>query len=308
MSRKRKNDTKLLRLQLRHPRVGLAMAEAGAWLRWWSGCWSFRDRKSLPTGWVGLFAPMAPSRARRLSLGYAVHCAKNALLWKLLKRGKTSAISGMIKWKHLDRIRQPLEDGRPVIIAGWHVGAWFVLPLALRTLDRPLTLLMLGKSDLKPPADWEVLSTAEGGEGGVVAFRRCVQRLRTGGPVAMICDIYTDSGSGLPVTVVGVDLHLRRGFAALSRATGALIVPVSLRWDKGCRLVCEALPPLSSSEGDRSDRESFEARVIAEYGERLDAEIRARPSSVWPPKLGTLMEARNRQAMEVRAPVLPGVG
>lgn len=301
MSRKRYFERKIQRFLLRRPAWGMKLADFGARSSWRLHLGDARRKACGPAEWETLLGALTPEEARRYSMEQIAQCRKVLFLEQALKRAEPGTLAGMRRWVHPERITQPLAQGRPVIAAGWHVGPLYGFAFGLMALERPLTLLLHKPVHGLVPEDWEVIATDTGEAGGVVAFRQCTARLRKGGLVAMACDNFAGPETGLPVSVFGIHLYLKRGFAALSTATGAAIVPVSIQWEDGGRLVYEALPPLASADGDRSDREIFETRVVREYGERLDAYMRAFPYDLDPQRVRVFVRAWKREHGEASA-------
>jgi lauroyl/myristoyl acyltransferase len=187
-----------------------------------------------------------------------------------------------------------VEQGRPVIIALSHIGPLQASVLALLDLHRPVTFLLYRSLSGILPEGWELCFTDEKGSSRVQAFKRCREKLKAGLPVAIACDVFTREDVGVPVTVFDMELRIMRGFAALARSSGAMIVPVSIEWEGRNRLLFQAHPPLKSTDGDRSDREGFETAVLREYAAHIDQFMQTHSYELHPHRVELFLNAWNR--------------
>lgn len=294
MSRRSRVERALFPLILRQPRLGLALADLLRRIQY--RVHPGRDQRNLTSrgDWEKLLGPQSRDWLHEVRCEQFRNVQRSFLVEKYLKRAPLADARKLVRWEHFERIRAPLDEGRPLIVALWHVGPLFASALGLRVLDRPVSVILHRKVTGEIPEGWELIYTERGRAAGIQAFRKGVARLKEGRPLAIACDVFCRDGDRLPARVFGLDLELRRGFAAIARVSGAIIVPVTIRWSGTSTLVYEALPPLKSSDGDRSDREAFELAVISEYARTVDAYMRLRPYDLDPRRVGLFIQAWKR--------------
>jgi len=294
MSRRPFVERTLLPLMLRNPRLGLTLADLlyRAEYRIFPG----RVRKTITSrcDWQKLLGAQSRERLAAIRLQQHRNFRRKALLERYLKRAEPVQAAKLIRWEHLERIEQPLEEGRPVILALWHVGPLFAAALGLMRLNRPISFILNREVSGVLPDGWELITTEQGKSAGIQAFRKGIGRLREGRPLAIACDVFCRDGDRVPARVFDLDLEYRRGFTAFARATGAMVIPIAIRWEGASTVVYEALPPLKSTGGDRSDREAFELAVAAEYAKVLDDYMRAHPYDIDPGRAGQFVNAWKR--------------
>ncbi len=258
--------------------------------------------------WEKLLGPIGARECRRIQRLQSGHTRSTRLLERILKREGCCGFRSLYEWKDARYILDPLSEGKPVIAGSWHVGPLFSFALALAGLERPLTLLVHQPIPGDFPSNWDLIFTGQGRAATVEAFKQSAARLRSGGLVAMALDNFTTEEDGAPGRCFGMDLRLKRGFAAMARASRARVVPVALRWLPDGRLRFEAQPPLETTLRAPEDREEFELAVVREFGDRLDAYMRAHPEDLDPGRVARFVNAWNRLNGLPHEPPGPGRG
>ncbi|HWW59819.1 MAG TPA: hypothetical protein VN181_00500, partial [Thermoanaerobaculia bacterium] len=139
----------------------------------------------------------------------------------------------------------------PAIFGLFHVGAIHVLGAALERLRAPM--LALRQGDLYTPRPPHEIATTQGTEQQrAAAFHRALRHLQRGGFVAIALDIVP--ASQIDVRCFGRPFTLARGAFALSRITGAPVIPLAGRWTRDCVDVVAGDPlPRSHSEQELAD-------------------------------------------------------
>jgi lauroyl/myristoyl acyltransferase len=172
----------------------------------------------------------------------------------------------------------------PLVLITFHVGAVQALGAALERLPAPVLALRRGMLHAtRPPL---TLATTEGGdEGRAGAFQRACSHLDRGGFVVLAADL--PAGPGLPVSCLGRPLTLARGPFALSRLTGALVVPLVARWRRaGLEVrIGEALappvPPVPDTAMNQSiDPAAWETALAAAAAQWLESYLRESPADL----------------------------
>ncbi len=294
MSRRHHIERYLYNLAVRYPRLGIWCADLVHRVQYGLNRGGVKRNLSSRSDWRKLLGRNAPIKVSAIRYQQSRNRFREELLERILKKAEPRHARRLAEWKHIERLRRPLEEGRPVIIALWHMGPVFACPLGLLDLDCPLTILLYNPITGILPENWELVFTAEADSSRVQAFKKCRGQLKAGRPVVIACDVFTREESSLPAKVFNMELSMKRGFAALARSSGAMIIPVSIEWKGRNRLIFEAHLPLKSTEGNRSDREGFEAAVVREFGERSDAFMRAHPYGLHPRRVDMFVNAWNR--------------
>jgi lauroyl/myristoyl acyltransferase len=127
----------------------------------------------------------------------------------------------------------------PAILTALHIGAVGGLGGALRLVPGEVTALH--RMEWKIPSNITGVYVAATDAAGAAAFYRAVATIRRGGCVLMLVD-----GTGPEVSLLGRRMTLKRGPFALSRMTGAPVIPLFPRWNgASVEVVCgETIAPL----------------------------------------------------------------
>lgn len=292
----------------RYPRLGLAAADLAGATRYRLGRAVAGEDFSTREDWERLLGPLPASRVRRIQRLQAGRMRRLHVLERLLKKEGFCGLTSLYEWKNADFILDPLSRGQPVIVGSWHVGPLFGFPLGLAAFDAPLTMILHQKVSGAFPDRWELVFTGQGRAASVEAFKRGTARLKAGGLVAMALDNFDLDSDCLPVSCFGLDLRLRRGFAALARSARARVVPLALQWLPDGRLRFEAQAPLATTLEPAGDREEFERAVLHEFAQRLDTYMREHPEDMDPRRVGRFVNAWKRQHGLPHDPAAPGRG
>jgi KDO2-lipid IV(A) lauroyltransferase len=185
----------------------------------------------------------------------------------LRKKHRAQALGN---WEIIDRhyLDQALEDGRGVILALPHMGAWEV---AAAYLAREGIFMSAVAEVLDPPElfDWFVKRRADLGltvvplGGGSASI--LLQRLRGGGTVALLCDRDV-TGDGISVEFFGETTRVPAGPAVLALRSGAALLPCAVYSEAHNHNVAVLRKPLDTSrQGSfREDVSRVTGALIAE--------------------------------------------
>jgi len=163
----------------------------------------------------------------------------------------------------------------PVIVAGFHLGPIPALGILLERLPGETLVVHLSG----PPRPGLTMRPVGGDRWGRAAdFRQAIDTLRAGGSVFLLVD-----ANELPATVeielFGQRTGLARGAFALSRMTGAPVVPVAPRW-RGSRVEILAGDPIGP--GEEGEMAAVAARWLEEFIRANPQEIgRLLPHGIW---------------------------
>ncbi|MFC5723283.1 phosphatidylinositol mannoside acyltransferase [Streptomyces gamaensis] len=169
----------------------------------------------------------------------------------------------------LDHLRQGLESGRGVVLALPHManydlaGAWVTT-----TLGVPFTTVA---ERLKPETLYDRFVAYREGLGmevlphaGGSAFGTLARRLRSGGLVCLVADRDLSS-SGIPVKFFGETTKMPAGPAMLAARTGALLLPVTLWYDRSPVMQGRVHPPVELPEtGTRAEKAAVMTQQLAD--------------------------------------------
>jgi phosphatidylinositol dimannoside acyltransferase len=181
--------------------------------------------------------------------------------------------------EHLERLHDAVASGRGVVLALPHLGNWEAAGLRAAAEDARVLAVAedLGNEhivrwfiDMRAMMDIDIVIARKGSQ----VTRQLMDRLRSGGVVALLCD-RDIKGSGVPVIFFGEETTLPAGPVKLADRTGAVLLPVGTYFEHGAghRFVVE--PPLElPAEGDADARLRAGTQRLAEVVERI---IRAAP-------------------------------
>jgi len=204
-----------------------------------------------------------------------------AILNPLLEAGTTTA---------LQRIQGP------AVIATWHSGPAFGLGAALIRAGMPAFALRKEMPYARvTPLEYGL--THGTSEARAHTFARALSHLRQGGVVAIAVDV-SDVALTAPVPCLNRMVRLARGPFALSRLSGAGVVPVVATWNARREISVVVGTVVSPPSGDvEPDAETIAAADVAR---QLDATIRALPHEIWFCMLRWLLKSpQNGPAVEV---------
>jgi lauroyl/myristoyl acyltransferase len=180
-------------------------------------------------------------------------------------------IVARVRVEHEDRLRGAYASGEGLVCAlphcaNWDLaGAWAVTTgLRLTTVAERLQPESLYDRFVayRESLGLEVLPLT----GDSTTYRTLVQRLRAGGMVCLVADRDL-SASGIPVRFFGETATMPAGPAALVRATGATLLPVTL-WYEGERLVLRiGEPVLVPDTGTRDKQVAVMTQQVADVFE-----------------------------------------
>lgn len=162
-----------------------------------------------------------------------------------------------------------LAAGRGVIVALPHLANWDLAGAwATRAMNIPFTTVA---ERLKPESLYdrfvayrESLGMEVLPHAGGAAFGTLARRLRAGGLVCLVADRDLSS-SGVEVTYFGETTRMPAGPALLAQQTGALLVPVTLWYDREPVMRGRIHPPIEvPPTGDRVKKTSVMTQALAD--------------------------------------------
>lgn len=223
--------------------------------------------------------PLSREAVRRLRVDFAGKAERRRLMEEMLRSGWYQPLTSLVKWERVERILDPLAAGQPVVAVTWHAGPFAALGVGILELNQPTTLLVSHAEQFAPSDLWESLVIADR-DGGALAFRKGVARLRAGGIVALAGDRYTHDPEAEEVSLLGSPIRVLRGFASMARLGGARVVPVRAKWGSSGELRFEALQPLEPGNQPGASREQRDRAMVLKFMEVVDQSLRARPSEI----------------------------
>ena len=249
----------------RSPRIALALGDGVGRLRnRLSGRWPSPDEVQ------ALFPALARHEAARIASRIGGVEARSRIVVECLGAPGASLSQSLVP-------RAPAEIARlqaPLILGFFHVGAFQALGAVLECLPGPV-LAFRHRLLTESRAPLTILSTEGNDQERAAVFLRAFSHLGAGGFVATALDEVP--GQGLRVPLLGRSVELARGPFALSRLSGAPLVPLVARWH-GSTVTAEVGAPLtaarSSDPGTRDlEQATAAARWIEGYLRRSPGEI-----------------------------------
>ncbi|UYQ61114.1 phosphatidylinositol mannoside acyltransferase [Streptomyces peucetius] len=162
-----------------------------------------------------------------------------------------------------------LAAGRGVVVALPHLANWDLAGAwATRTVGVPFTTVA---ERLKPESLYdrfvayrESLGMEVLPHAGGAAFGTLARRLRSGGLVCLVADRDL-SASGVEVKYFGETARMPAGPALLAQQTGALLLPVTLWYDRAPAMNARVHPPVEVPEaGTRAEKTSSMTQALAD--------------------------------------------
>ncbi|KDQ66119.1 phosphatidylinositol mannoside acyltransferase [Streptomyces halstedii] len=178
-------------------------------------------------------------------------------------------IRASIEVDGVQRLTEGLDAGKGVVLALPHLGNWDLAGAWVTTdLKVPFTTVA---ERLKPESLYDRFVAYREGLGmevlphsGGAAFGTLARRLRSGGLVCLVADRDLSS-SGVEVTFFGDTARMPAGPALLAQQTGALLLPVTLRYD-GTPVMRARIHPAVPvpTTGTRAEKTSSMTQALAD--------------------------------------------
>ncbi|HVQ28724.1 MAG TPA: hypothetical protein VMV21_04045 [Vicinamibacteria bacterium] len=231
-----------------------------------------------------LFPEAEPASLRRVATQVTALEFRNRLLLETVRRRGLEALAPLAapadSWRSL---------APPAVLVSFHLGALYALPAALRALRAPALVIREGPF-YEPPPGHAVAFTRGGVEKRAAVLADAVRQLRTSGFVILAID-RPGGAPTEPVSCLGRLVRFRRGAFALSRLTGAPVVPVTARWESSRGIRIEAHAALASPEAAAEQALAFENELARNAAAWLDAYVRGSADQLWLGSLFDLLDA-----------------
>ncbi len=235
---------------------------------------------------AALFSDASPARAAAIAHAMSGTRYQNRALVEIARRRGLGILQDLVDPASVEGLR-PFVGGAPAIFVCWHVGPPFGLAGALEAVG--LHLLLLRRTlDYGTTPTLEV-AAVDDGAARRAAFRQALARLRAGGSVLIPLDA-PDAAQTAPVPCFGRARPMARGAFAMSRLTGAPVVPLVTRLDAD-RMVRVAIGSPLAGTRDTGDADAFETALAAGAAAWLEAYVRASPAQLRRCSLQWLLEA-----------------
>jgi lauroyl/myristoyl acyltransferase len=201
-----------------------------------------------------LFPQLTPEQVHALRTHVLRTFVRSEVLAMWLRRRGRAAVRSI-----LASTVPPALPAGPLIAGTFHMGPLHALGAALESLPTPLLALRISR---------HARDAAANEQHRAAKFYEAATWLRSGGVVLMALD--PQHATRIPVPFFGRTLGLARGAFALSRMTGAPIVPIVARW-RGTRVEVVAGQPLEGGD---------ERELAAAAARWLEAHLRAFPDEI----------------------------
>lgn len=208
---------------------GALVRRIGYYIGWLAWLWA-SDRRTMALRHMERVlgtGPHAVRAARGMFAAYGRYWAE--VFWYRPRR--FVEVESALHIDGLEHLRQPIDDGRPVILTLPHIGNWEMAATAAERVGVTITAVAESLGNRRV-TDWflamreslsidVVLTDRPGG-----TTRKLLEALKNGQTVALLNDRDL-SGRGVTVDFFGEATTLPAGPAALAIRTGAAIVPVA---------------------------------------------------------------------------------
>ncbi len=201
----------------------------------------------------------SPAQSRRAAWGGTALAAKNFNLRRLLRRGGSPILEGLVGWaRPPEQLHAWQQQGQAVLLLGWHAGPPFALAQALSQAGLSALFCVGPAPNYRLPPGIDYVATDGGAACRAEALHRAVQHLRQGKTVYLLADHpYLSSRR---VSMLGREVSLSPSLGMLARLSRAHLVPVTARWLPGGRIQVEAYP---GRLGHKLDEESLYSELAA---------------------------------------------
>lgn len=220
-----------------------------------------RQRLGIPSAdeLRALLPHLSPTEARAVSGSILrSEVRQNVLIYWWVRSGRPG-LRQLIREVHVPALPKP-----PLIVGTFHLGPLTALGAALETSIGPVFASVERRRVGASAATRERRRTR--------TFYESARFLRAGGSVVMPLDPFVASSFRVPF--FGGTAPIARGAFALSRITGAPIVPMVARW-RGTRVELVAGTPLAAADGPEREQ-----ALAAETARWLEDYLRASPEEI----------------------------
>lgn len=230
-----------------------------------------REPKIARLLWPRLNLPESKRRQWLARLRWGLLTNEYVRTWMLVNRGRLDELDALVELPNWSLLTDALDDGRPVVLVGSHLGPKSVVLHYLNRLDRPLVLavgdpiytLVLGSK----------LSVSVEQPHSIVNLR---DSLASVGAVYLAAD-GTAGSSCYPAKFLGSTVSMREGAAALARLCNAQTFGLTARW-AGHRIELHLAPGPTPVKGE--SREAWNERWFSFYMLHLESHLLAGPENI----------------------------
>lgn len=213
--------------------------------------------------------------ARRVFASYGRYWAE--AFW--VRPRRRDQILARTRIVHAERLHEAVASGRGVVLALPHMGNWEIA--GLRAAAEGARVLAVAEAlpnerivewftAMRATMDIDIVIARKGGN----VTRALVERLTSGGTIALLCDRDL-KGSGVPVVLFGEETTMPAGPLALADRTGAVLLPVGCYFEPGGGHRFEIHPPVEIPPLDTPEQRVAEGtRLLAGVVEQI---VRAAP-------------------------------
>jgi len=205
-----------------------------------------------------------PAQSRQAAWGGTALAAKNFNLRRLLRRGGSPILEGLVRWaRPPEQLYLWQQQGQAVLLVGWHAGPPFALAQALSSAGLSALFCVGPTPNYRLPTGIDYVATDGGAACRAEALHRAVQHLRQGKTVYLLADHPYLSSRRVPM--LGREVSLSPSLGVLARLAQARVVPVTARWlPRGC-IEVEAYPERLAPQLDEEDLYAELAEFFGHY-------------------------------------------
>ncbi len=213
----------------------------------------------------------SPEVSARLARASASLACRNWNHQRFVRRFGLESVQSSVSWaRYPERIVQLQQQGKPVLLLGWHSGVPYGLAAGLSREGLKAVFCVGPPPPFKVPQGLTFVATSGGGLQRAEALHQTLAHLRQGGTAYMVADSPTMSENR--VSLWGREVSLAPGIGLLTKVTGATVVPVVSRWTDagGIELVC----------GDPLDFWQDERELYEQVGRWFEQRFRTHPEEL----------------------------
>ncbi len=231
-----------------------------------------------------IFGDLKKSDLSQIARDITINKHKKFILRNLMIYGGIKRLFPLIECHGVDKLINLHKQQLPAILIFGHIGPSFAILAKLSQLGIP-ALILKYRNESWIPEKFEVYTTRGGPDRKAFILKSALDYLRTGGFVLIAIDERVGT-SECEVTFMGRKTTFRRGFATLSRLTGAPVIPTIASWSPQAKYIdLTFYDPLSTPDLPPDAGIAYDNCLVAEAAQWLEERILSDPGLLTPKHL-----------------------
>jgi lauroyl/myristoyl acyltransferase len=268
------NDILISKLLCYHPRAGLALAGQLGRLASLSSLFGPHPEEVEAFLNIGTRA-----ECRAIAIEISASALKNLALRSLAEHYGLDRLARLVRSGGIEALRRTLAQGRPVVFVFGHNCPVLGIIAGLSRIDHPVLVIRAARPfRYQTPGHITSCYTHGTVKGGILAMKRAVDQLRSGGAVMIAIWGSEKTGSNREV-LMDRQVSMSRGFASIARITGAAVVPVFSLWRNGW-IDLNVFTPFPIPDRNNLSSLEIEQRLMDHARVWLERRIRSLPGQI----------------------------